>query len=112
MNGKLLGKIDKCYFGIGGYNDAMIGIHFQFSSGSTAVGSTKSAWDAETIKHTEYCKWTESDRDQQYAEIVRYVSKILKEAKCEDVSRLVGKPVELTFESNTLKEWRILTEVL
>ena len=26
--------------------------------------------------------------------------------------KLKGKPVEVTFEGNTLKEWRILTEVL
>jgi hypothetical protein len=43
---------------------------------------------------------------------MRYVSKLLKEAKVDSVDKLKGKPVEVTFEGNTLKSWRILTEVL
>jgi hypothetical protein len=43
---------------------------------------------------------------------MRYVSKLLKESKVDSVEKLKGKPVEVTFEGNMLKEWRILTEVL
>jgi hypothetical protein len=43
---------------------------------------------------------------------MRYVSTLLKEAKVNSVDMLKGKPVEVTFDGNTLKSWRILTEVL
>jgi hypothetical protein len=43
---------------------------------------------------------------------MRYVSKLLRDAKVDSVEKLKGKPIEATFDGNTLKEWRILTEVL
>jgi hypothetical protein len=42
----------------------------------------------------------------------RSVSRILESARVSDVSGLKGKPVEIVFENNQLKSWRILTEVL
>jgi hypothetical protein len=64
------------------------------------------------IKWDKNCKWTEADRDKQYAEIMRYLSKLLKEAKVDSVDKLKGVPIEATFDGNMLKEWRILTEVI
>jgi hypothetical protein len=64
------------------------------------------------ISCSEHSKWSESDRDVWYAEIMRYVSKLLRDAKVDSVEKLKGKPIEATFDGNTLKEWRILTEVL
>lgn len=43
---------------------------------------------------------------------MRFISKLLKEAKVDEVYQLKGKPVEVTFEGNMLKEWRLLTEVI
>ena len=43
---------------------------------------------------------------------LKNVSKYLKEAKVSSVDKLKGIPVEVTFENNTIKSWRILTEVL
>ena len=34
------------------------------------------------------------------------------DAKVNSIDKLKGIPVEVTFEDNMLKEWRILTEVL
>lgn len=109
---KKLGKILSVKFGIGGYNDAMIGLHVTLGSKGWGVGDERSAWDAETVKWSEYCKWTEADRDRQYAELLHYVSKLLNDAKVDSVDKLKGIPVEVTIEGNILKEWRILTEVL
>jgi hypothetical protein len=44
--------------------------------------------------------------------MVERIDKILTDAKVYSVDKLKGKPVELTFDGNMLKEWRILTEVL
>ena len=109
---KQLGKIQKATFGHGGYQDACIGINFTLGGESWGVGTGMTAWDANMIKHSEHCKWTEADRDAEYVKIIRYVYDLLKDAKVSDVSRLVGIPIEATFDGQMLKEWRILKEVL
>ena len=109
---KKLGKIETVRFGIGGYQDACIGLHVSLSMQSSGVADSKSAWDANKIKHSEHCKWTEEDRSKQYDEIMRYLSDLLHKAKVNTVDQLKGIPVEATFEGVTFKEWRILDEVL
>jgi len=107
-----LGKIEKVSFGLGGYQGCMLGISFTLGNGSWVVGDFKGQWDAENIKRSEYTKWTEEDRNIGYSDTMRYVSKLLKEAKVDSVDKLKNIPVEVTFDGNTLKEWRILSEVL
>lgn len=109
---KKLGKIGKVTFGHGGYDGVMLGMDFTFEGDSWGVGYSKSFWDSEKIKHTDSCKWSELDRDKYYADIMKYLSKLLKQAKVSDVNDLKDIPVEVTFENNMLKDWRILTEVL
>jgi hypothetical protein len=109
---KKFGKILSVNFGIGSYQDSMIGLHVTLGDNVWGVGYSHSAWDAESIKWSENCKWTEDDRDKQYADILRYLSKLLKDAKVDSVDKLKGIPVEVTFDGNLLKEWRVLTEVL
>jgi hypothetical protein len=109
---KKLGKIESVSFGLGGYQGAMLGLHITLGNGSWGVGDSRANWDAEQIKWSEHTKWTEEDRDGWYAEIMRYVSSLLKDAKVDSVDKLKGKPIEATFDGNMLKEWRILTEVL
>ena len=109
---KELGKIQAVKFGIGGYNDACLGIFFTLGGENWGVCAEKSALDSNLVPVYEHAKWTEVDRSRQYDEIMRYVSDLLKVAKVDDVSRLVGKPIEATFDGMMLKSWRILTEVL
>jgi len=109
---KELGKIEKIEFGVGGYQDACIGLHITLSGEGWGVGASKEAWDANMIVWSEYCKWTEEDRSKQYDEIVRYISDLLHEAKVSNITQLKGKPVEATFDGLMLVSWRILTEVL
>jgi len=112
MPDKRLGKIEKVYFGIGGYQDACIGINFTLTGDGWGVCDNRTAWDAEKVHVTEHSKWTEEDRDSEYSKIVRYISKLLCDAKVETVDGLEGIPVEVEFNGMCLKEWRILTEVL
>jgi hypothetical protein len=109
---KKLGKLSQVSFGLGGYQDACIGLSVTIEGDGWGTNDNKTAWDSNLIKHSEYCKWSESDRDQKYAEIMRYVSDLLRDAKVYSVEKLKGKPVEATFDGNMLKSWRILTEVL
>jgi hypothetical protein len=107
-----LGKIEAVSFGLGGYQSSMLGISFTLGDGSWGVSDFKGYWDVSKIKRSEYTQWTEEDRSKSYDETMRYVSNLLNEAKVDSIGKLKDKPIEATFNGNTLKEWRILTEVL
>ena len=106
---KELMKISKVYVGFGGYQEAQIGIWFQFSSPGSGVGDGSGAWATEWTKD---CKWSKQDRLNTLGEIFMQISEWLSQAKVDSVYELNGIPVEVIFEGNALKEWRILTEVL
>jgi hypothetical protein len=109
MTKTMLGKISGCLFGL---LDRQIGLHLTFfCSDGSGVCDSFSMWDT-SVKVTQSTMWTEKDRDKQYTSIVRRVSDVLMQAKKTDTSKLVGTPVELTIEDNTLRSWRVLTEVL
>jgi hypothetical protein len=112
MMEKRLGKIESVKFGLGGNQDSQLGLSVILGDGSWGVGYFKGEWDAERIKWLEHCQWTEEDRTIGYSETMRYLSKLLKDAKVDSVDKLKGIPVEVTLDGNTLKEWRVLTEVL
>lgn len=109
---KKLGKIESISFGHGGYQDSMLGLQVTLSAKSWGVGDFKGTWDAELIKHSEHTNWSEEDRDKGYSDTMRFLSKLLKDAKVSTVDKLKGVPVEVTFDGMMLKEWRILTEVI
>ena len=104
-----LGKIEHVSFGLGGYQGAMIGLHFAFSGDGWGCGTSNAAWDANRIKCSEHAEWTEEDRSMSYSGIMRKLSDLLAQAKVESVSELEGVPVEVTFNNNMLQSWRILS---
>lgn len=110
---KEIGKITSITFGTGGYQDAMLGISIGLGSDKTGwgCGDFRGVWNFD-IKPDKYSKWTEKDREKQAADVMRFISDLLTKAKTRDVYKLVGVPVEVEFESNKLKSWRILEEVL
>ena len=108
----LIGKIESVSFGLGGYQDAQLGIGFTLSGKGWGVCDFRGYWDQKMIAQSANCKWSEADRDKEYAETMRYVSKLLSDAKRDTVDRLKGKPIEANFDRNVLKSWRILTEAI
>jgi len=79
---KYLGKIDSINFGLGGYQESMLGLHICFSFDKHSfVCTSHSTWDFTTIDHTQNTKWTEQNRQDTYADIMCYISKLLNEAK-------------------------------
>lgn len=108
---KSIGKIRSIQFGLGGYQDAMIGFTVDLGSDKECwgVGDFKGAWAS---KRSDSCKWTEEDRMAELGKACMWINGLLNDAKVESLDDLCGKPVEVTFENNTLKSWRILTEVI
>ena len=108
---KRIGKIKKARFGHGGYQDAMIGVSFDLGSDKDGWG-VGDFWGAWAIDRSGYCKWTEADRIAQIGGAVMRLNAVLNDAKVAKVDELAGIPIEATFDGNTLKEWRVLTEVI
>lgn len=106
---KELGKISRASFGYGGYQDAMIGLTINFEGNGWGCAHHEGFWSS---KHSESCKWSESDRLEKLGQVVMNLSVFLQRAKVKDVSNLVGIPVECTFDNFNLTSWRILEEVL
>ena len=66
-------------------------------------GAPGLTWDPELMECGKHCKWTEEDRDKLMAEHMRWISKLLHEAKVDDVYQLKNTPVEVTIDKNTFK---------
>lgn len=107
---KELGKIDNARWGLGGYQDAMIGLSLSFSmKPSSSVSTFVGAW---AIERSDFCQWTEEERLKQIGEAGMKVVELLNKIGKRDVKDLIGTPVELTFDGQSLRDWRLLDEVL
>jgi hypothetical protein len=107
---KKLGKISKAEYGFCGYQDAMLGLNVTISGDGWGVGADKpGAW---TTAITDSTQWTEDDRIKGLGKNGMEILKLLEDAKVQYVSKLIGIPVECTFDGNSLVSWRILKEVL
>ena len=108
MREKLLGKIDFAEYGTMKEFPFLIGLQLGFSMNGCGVMDGGKY----TVNVSKECKWSDRERVQAITSSVEKVHEILKAAKCNYVSELVGKPVEIAIENNTFKDFRILTEVL
>ena len=93
---------------MGGYQDVCIGIGFTLGSTSWSVNDFWGDW----VTWHKDCKWTEAERNGKLGEIVIRVAKLLSDANVDTINRLVGVPIEVDFDDNILKSWRILTEAI
>ena len=104
-----LGKINKVKFGSGGYDDAMFGVTFNLGGNGWGVGDFWGMWSNPPSPHA---KWTVEDQMKSRAETMTKLIDLMQKAKVNDLNKLQGIPVEVTFEFKSLKSWRILEEVL
>lgn len=105
-----LGKIISVKYGSGGYDDACHGLTVELAigDGGSRVGDFKGNW----TNYPTHAKYTLEEWKQSHLEATLWIMELMKQAKVNDVTKLAGKPVAITLEHNTLKSWRILTEVL
>jgi hypothetical protein len=86
MEGKFLGKIKTSWFGFRDNDpsqDLGLTVDLQFGSGGAGDFVDLSG-----------------------------VRKLMRDAGITDVTKLLGKPIEVSVKGNVLQSWRILTEVL
>lgn len=106
---KVLGKIDSAGFGFYPDRPFLFGLQLCFSMSSSGVDDG----GRYTVNISPECRWEKQERTDAIEEyIVERVEKILKDAKVNFVSELIGKPVEIELEGSCFKDFRILTEVL
>jgi hypothetical protein len=105
---KLLGKITFAEFGTISDYPFMIGLQLGFSMNGSGVCDGGKY----TVNISKECRWEESERKAAITGMVDNIDKILKDAKVRYISDLIGKPVEVTLEDRSFKDFRILTEVL
>lgn len=104
-----LGRIKSVKLGSSGYQDAMFGVSFELGGDGWGVGDFWGTWGAAPDK---YCKWTVAEQEAEWAKVFRRLKDTMKAAKVRDMRRLEGVPVEVSFDGDRLKSWRVLKEVL
>lgn len=106
-----LGKIESVRFGFGGYQGCQFGLFLGFHGDGWCSGTQEAFWDR-SFEITKSTQWTEKDRSEGYLRAMDLLQDTLRKAKKDDISQLVGVPVEVVFEDRTLHSWRVLEEVL
>lgn len=108
MTTKELGKITFAEFGTIRDYPFLIGLQLGFRmDGSSVMDGGKY-----TVNISPECKWKDLNREATFTKSIEEVNRILEDAKVNYVSELLNKPVEVTMENNTFKDFRILKEVL
>lgn len=116
---KEIGKIESITFGLGGYDDAMIG--FRIVLGGKNWGTQDfwgSAWshvsEEQLLDPKSSYRWTHESRIKNIGEGGWKIWTLMKEAGVEKMEDLKDKPIEATFEGacGKLISFRILSEVL
>lgn len=105
---KVLGKIDFAEFGIMKDHPFLMGLQLGFSMGGIGVMDGGKY----TVNISSDCRWDDQKRQETITRKIEDLYKILKDAKVNYVSQLIGKPVEITLHDNCFQDFRILTEVL
>lgn len=104
-----LGKIRSASFGLGGYQDAMLGFTFVLEASGA---SWCDFWGVFPPNEERVTPSVNQQRITALGEATLKVYALLAGAKAQRLDQLAGKPIEITEEGQRLASWRILTEVL
>lgn len=108
MDGKFLGKINFVEYGTVTDYPFYMGLILGFKmNGYEVMSGIKYV-----VNISPDCRWEDVERQDAIIKNAEFIYGILKDAKVNYVSELLNKPVEVTIEKNTFKDFRILTEVL
>jgi hypothetical protein len=104
---KVLGKIEKVWYGLDGDGQFGLSLTLSFGRGG-AVQTFKGGWaDYSPSAKYSYDEWLKS-----HTGTALFILDTLKKAKKRNVADLAGVPIEAELDGNLLKSWRVLEEVL
>lgn len=103
---KTLAKITKAELGHDG--DGRFGLNLVFTGSGIGCGTFEGTW----AQRSEHAQWSLADQAKAFADVMYLLRDTLTKAKRRHADQLVGVPVELTFEGNMLRSWRVLEEVI
>lgn len=106
---KLLGKISNVRFGFIPDYPFLFGLDLTFKLSDNTVIGTGGKY---TVNISEACKWSEEEKNAALIDMINQIIKVMEDAKIINISDLKNKPVEVTIDRNTFKDFRILIEVL
>lgn len=112
MSEKVLGKIDRISLGMGGYQDAMFGLHIDLKLSNGHLVNWSDCFWGYDIEPSAGSKWDEHDRERQWCLIMTRIAKMCHQAKVDSFNKLKGIPVEAEIDNEGMRSWRILEEVL
>lgn len=107
-----LGKIKSIHLGYGGYQEAQFGLSVDLGGDGWGVFDFVSGGWGTDVEPGHTYKWTEDDRTNGFAHVLRYVNRLLRDAKVKHLDDLANMPVEIIMKDRRLESWRILKEVL
>ena len=107
---RVLGKITKAEYGTDKDYPFLFGLQLSFS---LANGGSVSSGIEYMVNVSKDCKWeNDAEKLKAFHREAIGVAHLLKDAKVNLVSQLVGKPVEVIIVGRRFDTFRILTEVL
>lgn len=104
--------IAEARFGYTTSDRSRFGLLITFRRGQTLVGHYTVADHPVEVAPGENAEWSAESRDEQYANAVRQLNRILRVAGKEHVAELRGTPVQLHIDGNKIVDWRVFWEVL
>lgn len=107
---KMFGRITDTKFGSVKDYPFLFGFELYFR---LEDGTSISCGSIHMFNISKECQWdNQEERNSTIVDHIDRINKILKDAKVNYVSELINKPVIVTIENNTFKNFRILKEVL
>ncbi len=106
---KEFGRIIKVGYGFGGYQDVEFGASFTLGTDALQV---RDFWGVFSNEVPEDANWTDADQTKIFADTIRRIISIMRKARVQEIHDLINTPIELIYDGNMLKRWRILTEVI
>jgi len=109
MEKKVLGKIEQVEFGCVHDREYLFGLILCLkTSDSSGVVDMHVVNMSKSMTSVEW----NTKQNEEIVKMVKFVNKLLKDAKIKTIDQLVNVPIEMIFSNNLLKSFRILTEVL
>ena len=107
-----LGKIQSAEFGFIPPDNGMVGIKLILGGSGWGINVEDVAPNHALLKEGEVPDWSDEEYEIACKVIIRTISYVLADCAKDNLSAIVGTPVEVITQGSKLIHWRVLKEVL